>query len=372
MPNRVRILTVSDGDQARLDRMARDRGAPARVAERARIVLLAADGLTGPQIAERVGCTEPTVIKWRRQYAEDGLAGLEDAPRPGGPKTVLTDAAIAEILSATVTPPPGALQAMGVTHWSSRRLADWLRRTRKLEVSHDSITRLWRRFCLQPHRAEGFKFSTDPQLEAKITDVVGLYLHPPENAVVVCVDEKTQVQALERNQPILPMRSGIPERQTHDYARHGTTSLFAALEIATGKVTDACYPRHRHQEFLRFLQKVAAAYPGTDLHVVCDNYATHKHADVRAWLARNPRVTLHFVPTGCSWLNLVECFFSVITRQAIRRGSFTSVRQLTATIGAFIDHWNDHPHPFAWTKDADEILASITRAKTKTSRLTDH
>jgi transposase len=374
MPNRVRVLTISDADRVRLERRVRDRGAPARVAERARIVLLSADGLTGPQIAERVGCTEPTVIKWRRQYAEDGLAGLEDAPRPGGPKSVLTEAAIAEILSATVTPPPGSLQAMGVTHWSSRRLADWLRRNKKLEVSHDSITRLWRRFCLQPHRTEGFKFSTDPLLDAKVRDVVGLYLHPPENAVVVCVDEKSQCQALERRQPILPMRPGIPERQTHDYARHGVTCLFAALNTATGTVTDACYPRHRHQEFVRFLTKVAAAYPGTDLHVICDNYSAHKHPDVRRWLARpeNQRITLHFTPTGCSWINLVECFFSIITRQAIRRGSFTSVRELTATIGAYIDHWNDHPVPFAWTKDADQILASIKRAKTKTSGLTDH
>ena len=269
MPNRVRILTVPDEDRERLERRARDRGAPARVAERARIVLLAADGLTGPQIAERVGCTEPTVIKWRRQYAEDGLAGLEDAPRPGGPRRVLTDEAISEILSATVTPPPGALAAQGVTHWSSRRLADWLRRAKGLEVSHDSITRLWRKFCLQPHRSEGFKFSTDPQLDAKVRDVVGLYLSPPDNAVVVCVDEKSQCQALERTQPILPMRSGIPERQTHDYARHGVTCLFAALNAATGQVVDACYPRHRHQEFLKFLKKTAAAYPGQELHVVC-------------------------------------------------------------------------------------------------------
>jgi transposase len=372
MPNRVRVLTVPDSDRAELERRAKDRGAEARVAERARIVLLAAEGLTGPQIAERVGCTEPTVIKWRRQYAGSGLAGLADAPRPGGPKTVLTDRTISEILSATVTPPPESLRAMGVTHWSSRRLAGWLRRTRRVSVSHDSIARLWRRFCLQPHRTEGFKFSTGPQLEAKIRDVVGLYLHPPQNAVVVCVDEKSQCQALERTQPILPMRPGIPERQTHDYARHGVTTLFAALEVATGTVIDACYPRHRHQEFLRFLKKVAAAYPSTELHVVCDNYAAHKHADVRAWLAKNPRLTLHFTPTGCSWLNLVECFFSIITRQAIRRGSYTSVRQLTATIGAFIDHWNDHPRPFTWTKDADEILGKIHRAKTKTNALTDH
>ncbi len=372
MPKRVRILAVSDADRARLERMARDRSAPARVAERARIVLLAAEGLTGPQIAERVGCTEPTVVKWRGQYAEAGLAGLADAPRPGGPKTVLTEAVITEILSATLTPPPGTMTGLGVTHWSTRRLADWLAREKKIKVSHDSITRLWRQFCLQPHRTEGFKFSTDPQLDAKVTDVVGLYLNPPDNAVVVCVDEKSQVQALERSQPILPMRPGIPERQTHDYARHGTTTLFAALNTANGQVTDACYPRHRHQEFLKFLKKVATAYPGRELHVVCDNYATHKHPEVKAWLARNPRITLHFTPTSCSWLNLVECFFSVITRQAIRRGSFTSVRQLTNTIGAFIGHWNEHPVPFAWTKDAGEILGKIERRKTKTIGLTDH
>jgi len=210
------------------------------------------------------------------------------------------------------------------------------------------------------------------RLEAKITDVMGLYLHPPANAVVVCVDEKSQVQALERTQPILPMRPGIPERQTHDYARHGITCLFAALNTATGEVTDACYPRHRHQEFLKFLKKVAAAYPAQELHVVCDNYSTHKHAEVKAWLVKNPRITLHFTPTGYSWLNLVECFFSIITRQAIRRGSFTSVKQLVATIGTFIDDWNDHPRPFTWTKDAGEIISKINCAKTKTSGLTEH
>jgi len=315
MPNGVRVLMVPDADLAEPERRARSKGAPARVVERARIVLLAADRQTGAQIAERAGCTEPTVIKWRRQYAEAGLAGLEDASRPGGPKTVLTDEAVCEILAATVTPPPGSLQAQGVTHWSSRRLADWLRRTRKITVSHDSISRLWRKFCLQPHRTEGFKFSTDPLLEAKVRDVVGLYLAPPENAVVVGVDEESQIQALDRTRPVLPMRPGIPERRTHDYIRHGTTTLFAALEIATGTVTDACYPRHRHGEFLKFLKKVAA-YPGQELRVLCDNYATHKHADVRKWLRHpeNQRITLHFVPTRCSWLNLAECFFSIITR----------------------------------------------------------
>ena len=365
---------MPDADRAELERRARSKGAPARVAERARIVLLAADRLTGAQIAERAGCTEPTVVKWRRQYAERGLAGLEDAPRPGGPKTVLTDEAVCQILSATVTPPPEPLRAAGVTHWSSRRLADWLRQANGISVSHDSITVLWRRFCLQPHRTEGFKFSTGPQLEAKVRDVVGLYLAPPDNAVVVCVDEKPQIQALERTRPMLPMRPGIPERHTHDDIRHGTTALFAALEVATGTVTDACYPRRRHGEFLRFLKKVTAAYPGEELHVVCDNYATHKHAEVRAWLARpeNQRVTLHFVPASCSWLNLVECFFSIITRQAIRRGSFASVSDLISAIGTFTGHWNEHPRPFSWTKDADEILGSIERVKTKTSSFTHH
>jgi transposase len=287
---------------------------------------------------------------------------------------VLTDDVACEILAATVTLPPRSLQAAGVTHWSSRRLADWLRRRKGIGVSHDSVSAVWRRFCLQPHRTEGFKFSTDPQLEAKVRDVVGLYLAPPENAVVVCVDEKSQIQALDRTRPILPMRPGIPERQTHDYVRHGVTTLFAALEVATGQVTDACKPRHRHDEFLAFLKQLARAYPGTGLHVICDNYATHKHADVRNWLAlpENKGITLHFTPTSCSWLNLVECFFSVITRQAIRRGSFTSVSELTTAIGAFIDSWNDHPRPFAWTKNADEILAKINRAKAKTSALTQH
>jgi transposase len=351
MPNRVRILTVPDADRAELERRARSKGAPARVVERARIVLLAADGLTGSQIAERAGCTEPTVVKWRRQYAEAGLAGLEDAPRPGGPKTVLTDEVVCEILAATVTPPPRSLQAAGVTHWSSRRLADWLGQARGIRVSHDSVSVLWRKFCLQPHRVEGFKFSTDPQLEAKIRDVVGLYLDPPEeNAVVVCLDEG---------------------RQTHDHIRHGTTTLFAALEAATaleataleatGQVAAAYYPGDRHGEFLRFLKKLAAAYPAQDLHVVCDNYFSHKHAGIRKWLARpeNQRIALHFVPASCSWLNLVECFFWVITSQTIGRDTSTSVKQLLAAIGTFIGQWNEHPHLFTWTKDADEILASI-------------
>ncbi|MGH3921911.1 MAG: IS630 family transposase [Pseudonocardiaceae bacterium] len=372
MPNRVRVLAVRDGDRAELERRARSKAEPARVAQRARIVLLSEQGLTGPQIAERVGCTEPTVISWRARYAESGLAGLDDAPRPGGPVTVMTPEVAAQILADTVTPPPEGLRERGVTHWSARRLAQWLVRHRGIVVSHDSIVRLWRRFCLAPHRSEGFKFSTDPELEAKIRDVVGLYLDPPKGAVVVCVDEKSQIQALDRTQPILPMRPGQVERQTHDYVRHGTTTLFAALEVATGKIVDACMPRHRHQEFLAFLKQVAKAHPRVQLHVVADNYATHKHPTVTAWLAKHRRVHLHFTPTSCSWLNLVECFFSIVTRQAIRRGTFSSVADLTAAIETYIDGWNETAEPFTWTTTADELLDKINQAKTKTSTLTVH
>jgi transposase len=372
MPNRVRMLAVREQDRAELERRARSKAEPARVAQRARIVLLSERGLTGPQIAERVGCTEPTVVLWRGRYAEHGLGGLDDAPRPGGPVRVMTREVAAQILADTVTPPPQSLRAQGVTHWSARRLADWLARHRSIRVSHDSIVALWRKFCLQPHRVEGFKFSTDPELEAKIRDVVGLYLDPPKGAVVVCVDEKSQIQALDRTQPILPMRPKQVERQTHDYVRHGTTTLFAALEVATGQVVDACKPRHRHQEFLAFLKQVATAYPRVQLHVVCDNYATHKHSKVQTWLAKNPRIHIHFTPTSCSWLNLVECFFSIITRQAIRRGTFTSVADLTAAIETYVDGWNENASPFTWTKTADELLKTIQSAKTKRNDLTDH
>jgi transposase len=224
---------------------------------------------------------------------------------------------------------------------------------------------------IQQHRIETFKFSTDPELEAKIRDVVGLYLAPPQNAVVVSVDEKSQIQALDRTAPMLPLRPGLAARRTHDYKRHGTTTLFAALEVATGKITaDACYSKHRHQEFLTFLMKVAAAHPGTDLHVVLDNYGTHKHPQVRKWLAEpaNQRITLHFTPTSCSWLNMVEIFFGIITRQAIRRGTFRSVKELTAAIGAFIDGYNDRCQPFTWTKDADQLIAKIRPSKNYATR----
>jgi transposase len=315
----------------------------AGLAQRARIVLLAADGAGTNEIVRRAGVSKPTVIAWKKRYAAEGIGGLDDRPKAGRPRTT-DDVAI---VLATLEPPP---EHLGVTHWSSRLLAA------ELGLSNVKVADVWREFGLQPWRSQTFRFSTDPQLEAKVRDVVGLYLNPPDKAVVLCVDEKSQVQALDRTAPILPLRPGIPEKQTHDYVRHGTTTLFAALEVATGKITDACYPRHRHEEFLRFLKQVARAYPRVKLHIVVDNYATHKHPDVQAWLAKNPRITLHFTPTSGSWLNMVEIFFGIITRQAIRRGSFTSVKDLITAIGTFIDGWNDRCHPFTWTKTADQLL----------------
>jgi transposase len=251
--------------------------------------------------------SEPTVIKWRRAYAERGLAGLGDAPRSGRPREI-DDATRFAIWFASQHAPPARL---GITHWSSRALAA------EFGVDHATIARLWQQWGLQPWRLTSFKRSTDPEFEAKLRDVVGLYLNPPDSAIVLSIDEKSQIQALDRTQPMLPVRPGLPASRTHDYVRHGATTLFAALEVATGKVTDACYPRHRHQEFLKFLKQVAKAYPRKKLHIVCDNYATHKHPTITKWLARNKRITLHFTPTSGSWLNLVETFFAIITRQAI-------------------------------------------------------
>jgi transposase len=363
--NRVRTLLLSDEQRAGLQRRVRAKGSPARVVERARIVLLAADGVPGLEIAERVGCSEPTVIRWRSRFAEHGLAGLADEPRSGKPPTI-PPAVRDEILAITLTEPPAEL---GITHWSSRLLAARLRRDGK-PVSHATVARVWQQFGIQPHRSGTFKFSTDPELEAKVRDIVGLYLDPPAKAIVLCVDEKSQIQALDRTAPMLPLRPGLPESRTHDYIRHGTTTLFAALEVATGKVVDACFDRHRHQEFLRFLKQVAKAYPRRELHVVVDNYAAHKHPAVTAWLGRHPRITLHFTPTSGSWLNLVEVFFGLLTRQAIRRGTFTSVADLEAAIGVYIDAWNDRCQPFTWTKDADTILAKATPPKNRNTHIT--
>ena len=351
---RAMPLGLREGDRERLMSLIRSSAVRAGLAQRARIVLLAADGVSHTEIAELAGVSRPTVISWRQRYERSGLRGLEDQPRSGRPRRIDHD----RIISATLRPPPPSL---GVTHWSSRLLAS------RLKVANTTVARAWRDYGVQPWRAQTFKFSTDPELVAKVSDVVGLYLAPPENAVVLCVDEKSQIQALDRTAPMLPMQPGLPERRTHDYVRHGTTTLFAALEIATGKITGRCQPRHRHQEFLRFLKQVARAYPGVELHLVMDNYAAHKRIEIRDWLAANPRVHVHFTPTSASWMNLVEVWFGIIQRQAIHRGTFGSVKDLTGAIRAFIDGWNDRAHPFAWTKPADQILAKANRQKTSTT-----
>jgi transposase len=344
-------LVLRPGDELVLTSLVRASSAPAGLVQRARIVLLASEGVPNAEIARRVGATRQTVISWRARYDAGGAAALEDLARSGRP-AVHDEVAV---VVATLEAPPAKL---GITHWSARILGD------QLGISFATVARIWRKWKLQPWRVETFKFSTDPELDAKIRDVVGLYLAPPDKAVVVCVDEKSQVQALDRTAPILPLRPGIPAKQTHDYVRHGTTTLFAALEVATGKVTDACYDRHTNVEFLAFLKQVARAYPRVQLHVVADNYATHKHPNVQAWLAKNPRVTMHFTPTSGSWLNMVEIFFGIITRQAIRRGTFTSVKDLIAAIEAFIDGWNDRCEPFVWTKTADDLIGKARPRQT--------
>jgi len=356
-------LGLRAGEREELVRLTRSSSVRAGLAQRARIVLLAAEGVSNTAIAQRVGVSRPTVIGWRDRYAAHGLAGLDDEPRSGRPRRIDH----AAIISATLKPPP---KRLGVTHWSTRLLA------RHLGIGDATVAKAWRDYRVQPWRAQTFKFSTDPQLVGKVTDVVGLYLAPPQNAVVLCVDEKSQIQALDRTQKMLPMQPGLPERRTHDYVRHGTSTLFAALEVATGRVTAACKPRHRHQEFLAFLKQVARAYPDDvdpegrpiELHLVMDNYAAHKKAEVRAWLAANPRIHVHFTPTSGSWLNLVEVWFSIIEKQAIHRGTFGSVKDLNAKIRAFIDGWNDRCHPFVWTKTADEILKKANRQQTSDMR----
>ncbi len=344
-------LMLREGDRQELTRLTRSSSVRAGLAQRARIVLLAADGMSNTAVAAMVGVSRPTVIGWRDRYLAKGVAGLDDQPRSGRPRRIDHQA----IITATLLAPP---KRLGVTHWSTRLLA------RHLGVSDATVAKAWRTYRVQPWRAESFRFSTDPQLIGKVTDVVGLYLNPPENAIVLCVDEKSQIQALDRTAPILPLQPGLAERRSHDYVRHGTSTLFAALEIATGKVTGACKPRHRHQEFLAFLRQVARAYPEGDLHLVMDNYAAHKHPNVKAWLAANPRVVVHFTPTHASWMNLVEVWFSLIERQAIHRGTFRSVKELNAKIRAYITGWNDRSHPFVWTKTADQILKKANRQKT--------
>ena len=349
------VLTVSDQDREVIERLARRSRVNRQGAFRARIVLACADGSANVDVARRLRTTDDTVAKWRKRFIDQGPDGLFDEQRPGAPRKIMDDQ-IEKVVVETLESLP-----RGRTHWSTRSMAD------HLGMSHSTIGRIWRAFGLQPHISERFQLSKDPLLVEKTRDIVGLYLNPPDNAVVVCVDEKSQIQALERSQPVLPMEFGQPERQTSDYFRHGTTDLFAALTIATGAVLGKCYPQHRAKEFMSFLGEIEANVPaGLDIHVVLDNLATHKTPAVKRWLTRRPRFHLHFTPTHGSWLNQVERFFGLLTEHALRRGSHTSPRELRDAITLYIDTHNERPKPFRWVKTADEILASIARFATRT------
>lgn len=344
-------LVLSEDERVQLQSMARSRSLPAALAQRAKIVLGCAAGEANSRVAQRLGTTNPTVGKWRRRFIEQRISGLHDEMRPGKPRSI-EDEQLAELINKTLHTKP----ADGATHWSVRSVAA------ETGISKTSVHRYFQMFGLQPHRQESFKLSTDPFFIEKLRDVVGLYLNPPDNALVLCVDEKSQCQALERTQPLLPMGFGYVEGVTHDYVRHGTTTLFAALNVLNGAVLAECKPRHRHQEFLAFLRSIDAAVPAElDIHVIVDNYATHKHVKVKAWLAARPRWHVHFIPTYSSWLNLVERFFALITDKAIRRGSFRSVKELIGKIDHFVSHYNQNSKPFIWTATADSILSKLQR-----------
>ena len=351
-------LVLSDDERQTLTRWASRPKSTQRLALRARIVLACAEGLTNKAVAQRLGVCGATVGTWRNRFVARRLEGLADEPRPGTPRKV-TDEAVEQVVTRTLETKPAS-----ATHWSTRGMA------RTSGLSQSTVGRIWRAFGLKPHRAGTFKLSTDPFFVEKVRDVVGLYLSPPENAVVLCVDEKPQVQALERTQPVLPMAPARTERATHDYTRHGTTSLFAALNVATGAVVGRCHRRHRSQEFVKFLDHVNAALvrePGVSVHMVLDNYATHKTQAVKRWFLRHPEYRLHFVPTSSSWLNQVERFFARITEQRIRRGVFTSVAQLERAIHDYMAKHNKNPRPFVWTADADSILERLKRVCERTS-----
>jgi transposase len=348
-------LVVNEAQRAELERMARQSRSARSVAFRARILLECASGASNAAVAAKLRTTGFTVGLWRNRFIAEGVAGLGDEPRPGAPREI-GDEKVEQVVRLTLEKTP-----KGTTHWSSRMLAA------KTGLSQSTISRIWRAFGLKPHRTESFQLSTDPLLIDKVRDIVGLYLDPPHHALVLCVDEKSQIQALSRTQPVLPMRTGQLERRTHDYKRHGVTSLSAALDIATGSVLGKCYRRHRSVEFLDFLKKIDGAVPADlDIHLVLDNYGTHKTALVRQWLQKRPRYHLHFTPTHTSWLNQVERWFALLTQRQIKRGSHRSVQELEAAIREFINAHNQQPKPFRWTKSADQILASIARFATAT------
>jgi putative transposase len=343
-------LTLSESEREELTSMVRSRSLPQSLATRARIVLLADDGQSNTDIAEELGLSKPTVGIWRKRYLTQRLAGLYDEPRPGGPRSI-GDEEVAALLRKTLKTKP-----KGGTHWTCRSIAA------ETKLSKSTVQRVWKAFGLQPHRQKHFKISTDPFFVEKVRDIVGLYLNPPDHAVVLCVDEKSQIQALDRTQPTLPMGLGYVEGVTHGYVRHGTTTLFAALDVASGRVLTKCKKRHRHQEFLAFLRDIEAAVPKKlDIHLIVDNYATHKHANVKRWLAARPRFHVHFTPTYSSWLNQVEIWFNIITQQAIRRGTFRSVRDLIQSIEAFVEQYNRKCQAFVWTATPDSILEKLER-----------
>lgn len=346
----LRELTLSTSERDELVSITRSRSMPQALATRARIILLAAEGQSNTAIAEQLGLTRPTVGTWRERYLTQRLPGLYDEPRPGGPRSI-RDEEIATLIRKTLRTKP-----KDGTHWTCRSIAA------ETKLSKSTVQRVWNAFGLQPHRQKHFKISTDPFFVEKVRDIVGLYLNPPDHAMVLCVDEKSQIQALDRTQPILPLGLGYVEGITHDYVRHGTTTLFAALDVASGKVLTQCKRRHRHQEFLQFLRHIEASVPKKlDVHLIVDNYATHKHPKVRRWLAARPRFHVHYTPTYSSWLNQVEIWFNIITQRAIRRGTFRSVRDLVAKIDRFVQHYNRRCHPFVWTATPDSILEKIDR-----------
>lgn len=351
------ILTVTSEERAALERLIARARSARHLAFRARIVLRSADGGSDVQIAADLRTTRTSVAKWRKRFIAEQLDGLHDEPRPGVARK-FSDDQVEAVVTKTLESTP-----RGRTHWSTRSMA------KSAGMSHSTVGRIWRAFGLQPHRVESFRLSQDPLLVEKVRDIVGLYMRPPDNAVVLCVDEKSQIQALERAQPVLPMDIGQPERQTHDYLRHGTTDLFAALDAATGKVLGKFYAKHRAKEFKAFLREIDASVPeDLAIHMVLDNLSTHKTPEIKRWLARHPRFHLHFTPTHASWLNLVERWFGLLTEHALRRGSHRSANELRRAIQEYLDAHNEEPKPFKWTKNADEILASIARFATRTNQ----
>ena len=343
-------LQVTDHAREQLQIMANSRTLPYALVRRAQIILMSADGLNNKTIAEKVGLSGRMVGIWRQRFIDQGLMGLYDEPKPGGPRSI-SDEQVARLIQQTLKQkPPNA------THWSCRSIA------KETKISKSTVQRIWSTFGIQPHRQKHFTLSTDPFFVEKVRDIVGLYLNPPDKAMVLCVDEKSQIQALDRSQPVLPMGLGYLEGITHQYQRHGTLTLFAALDLATGEVITQCKKRHRHQEFLQFLNHIEANVPKTlDIHLVVDNYATHKHRKVKTWLAARPRYHVHYTPTYSSWLNQVEIWFNIITQKAIRRGSFRSVKQLIEKIDQFVKNYNSKSNPFTWTATADSILNKLKK-----------